>query len=152
MSGENDHEIVECPLCGSDYAGVPRFKANAYLNLGHGVDDVLLLKKAATRFAVNVDPSNDWSDAYFFRILRDVLRASIAAPPGTEIVPEGTRDPRMSLYEAEQYADEMENATIAYFRSSTPKTSKRFCDAKGKLILALTGAAQKDKETPNAQG
>lgn len=59
--------------------------------------------------------------------------------------------PRMSLHEAEMYADEMESATIDYFRSSTVKNSKRFCDVKAKLILALTGA-QQAKETPNAQG
>jgi len=54
---------------------------------------------------------------------------------------------RMSTFEAEQYADEMENATVDYFRSSTATNWTRFFNAKTKLIRALTGTTQKDKET-----
>lgn len=71
---------------------------------------------------------------------------------GTEMVPEGTKEPRMSVHEAEMYADEFEMAIVDYLRSGTRKNSRRVCDIREKLIRALIKPTRNPKESPNAQG
>ena len=55
-------------------------------------------------------------------------------------------DRRMSTFEAEQYADEFENATVAYFKSSTATNSRLFIATKQKLIQALIGVPRNGGE------